>query len=44
MARVVIGGLTSSTLVTLVPMPVAYSVFAGSRGSMESTSRLPKVS
>lgn len=30
MARVVIGGLTSSTLVTLVLVPVVYSLFAGS--------------
>jgi len=29
MARVVIGGLTSSTLVTLVLVPVVYSLFAG---------------
>jgi HAE1 family hydrophobic/amphiphilic exporter-1 len=29
MARVVIGGLTSSTLVTLLLVPVVYSVFAG---------------
>ena len=31
MARVVIGGLTSSTLITLVLVPVVYSVFAGGR-------------
>jgi HAE1 family hydrophobic/amphiphilic exporter-1 len=34
MARVVIGGLTSSTLVTLVLVPVVYSVFAGGRAEV----------
>ncbi len=29
MARVVIGGLTSSTLVTLILVPVVYSLFEG---------------
>ncbi|MBN2491629.1 MAG: efflux RND transporter permease subunit [Planctomycetes bacterium] len=32
MARVVIGGLLSSTLITLVIVPVVYSVFEGLRG------------
>jgi HAE1 family hydrophobic/amphiphilic exporter-1 len=29
MARVVIGGLTSSTLITLLFVPVVYSLFEG---------------
>lgn len=40
----VVGGLTGSTLVTLVLVPVVYSVFAGPRGATEGTSRLPTVS
>lgn len=37
MARVVIGGLTNSTLVILVLVPVVYSIFEGLKaGSAKS--------
>jgi HAE1 family hydrophobic/amphiphilic exporter-1 len=39
MARVVIGGLVSSTLITLVFVPVVYSIFERRRSDAASTSK-----
>ncbi len=43
LARVVIGGLTSSTLVTLILVPVIYSIFEGfGKEATEQISELPE--